>query len=97
MFVLAVVASKLARDMILAPNVGPLQQTTAEIIVDTGIKINQQKSQKSLRQLEVVPNPPDGFPDDLDGYFESDLYKNHPAAFVSSRVPNRRTPAYINI
>ena len=34
---------------------------TAEIITDTGIKIiAKENQQKSLRQLEVVPSPPDG-------------------------------------
>ena len=45
----------------------------------------------------VVPSPTDGFPDDLDGYVEPDLYKNHPAAFVPSKVPTRRIPPYMNI
>ena len=41
----------------------------------------------------VVPNTAD----DLDGYVEPDLYRNHPAAFVRSKVPNRRAPPYMNI
>ena len=45
----------------------------------------------------VVCSPADGFPDALDGYVEPDLYKNHPAAFVPSKVPNRRIPPYMNI
>ena len=65
MFVPAVVASELARDMILAPNVGTTATNkTAKIITDSGIKVNQQnqkKSQKPLRQLVVVPSPADGF------------------------------------
>ena len=74
---------------------------TAKIITDTGIrviaKVNQPKSQKSLRQLVVVPHPGDGFPDDLDGYLEPDPYKNHLAAFVPSKVLTRRTPPNMNI
>ena len=38
-----------------------------------------------------------GYLDDLDGYVEPDLYKNHPAVFVPCKVPNRRTPPYMNI
>ena len=45
----------------------------------------------------VVPNAADGFLDDLDGYVEPDPYKNHPAAFVPSKVPARRIPRYMNI
>ena len=41
----------------------------------------------------VVPNVADY----LDGCVEPDLYRNHPAAFVPSKVPNRRTPPYMNI
>ena len=44
----------------------------------------------------VVPNAADGFPDDLDGYVEPYPYKNHPAAFVPSKVP-ARIPPYMNI
>ena len=87
MFVLAVAASELTRDMILAPNVGPLQQTTENNIIDFNVKVNQQKSQKLLRQLLVVPSTADGFLDDLDGYVEPDPYKNHPTAFVPSKLP----------
>ena len=65
----------------------------AKIIIDTSAKQNQPKFQKSLKQLVVVPNAAD----DLDGYVEPDLYRNHPAAFVLSKVPNRRTPPYMNI
>ena len=86
MFVPAVVASDLARDTILAPNVGPLQQTKQQkITTDSGAKVNQQnqqKSQKPLRQLVVVPSPADGFPDNLDGYVESGLYRNHPGGIL---------------
>ena len=35
--------------------------------------------------------------DDLDGCVEPDLYRNHPAPFVPSKVSNRRTPLYMNI
>ena len=70
---------------------------TAKIITDSNAKENQQKSQKSLRQLVVVPSPADRFPDDLDGYVEPDLYKNHPASFVPSKVLSRRIPPYMNI
>ena len=45
----------------------------------------------------VVSSTADGFPDDLDGYVESDHYKNHPAAFVLSKGPARRIPPYMNI
>ena len=62
MFVLAVAASDLARDMILAPNVGATATNiTAKIIIDNPSKENQQKSQKLIRQLVVVPNATDGF------------------------------------
>ena len=100
MFVLAVATSNLARDMILEPNVGPLQQHNSKIITDNpSIENNQiqQKSQKSIRQLVVVPNAADGFSDDLVGYVKPDPYKNHPASFVSSKVPARRIPPYMNI
>ena len=45
----------------------------------------------------IVPSPADGFPDDLDGYVEPDLYKNHPVAFVPSKVPTSGIPPYMNI
>ena len=45
----------------------------------------------------VVSSTADGFPDDLDGYVEPDHYKNHPAAFVPSKVPARRIPPFMNI
>ena len=81
MFVLAVAASNLARDMILAPNVGPLQKNiTAKFNSDTSASQNQPKPPKSLKQLVVVSNAAD----DLDGCVEPDLYRNHPAAFVPS-------------
>ena len=35
--------------------------------------------------------------DDLDGCVEPDLYRNHPAAFVPSKVPARSIPPHINI
>ena len=77
---------------------------TAKIIIDSDIRINakvnqenQQKSPKSLRQLLVVPSTADGFPDDLDGYVEPDPYKNHPVAFVPSKLPARRIPPYMII
>ena len=73
---------------------------TAKTIIDFNAKVNQQKqqkSQKSLRQLVVVPSTADAFPDDLDGYDEPDPYKNHPAAFVPSKVQARRIPPYLNI
>ena len=98
MFVLAVAASDLARNMILAPNVGTQQQTiTAKVIIDNPSKENQQKSQKLIKQLVVVPNAGDGFPYNLDGYVEPDLYKNHPAAFLPSQVTARRILPYMNI
>ena len=73
---------------------------TAKIKSDTDAKVNQQnrpKSQQSLRQLVVAPSAADGFPDDLDGYVKPDSYKNHPAAFVPSKVPTRRVPPFMNI
>ena len=45
----------------------------------------------------VVPSTADGFPDDLDGYVEPNLYKNHPPAFEPSKVPARRIPPYMKI
>ena len=45
----------------------------------------------------VVSSTVDGFPDDLDSYVEPDHYKNHPAAFVSIKLPARRIPRYMNI
>ena len=63
---------------------------TAKFINDTNAR---QNLQKTLKQLVVVSNAADG----LDGCVEPDLYRNHPAAFVPSKVPNRRTPPYINI
>ena len=45
----------------------------------------------------VVSSTADGFPDDLDGYVEPDHYKNHPSAFVPSKVPVRRIPPFMNI
>ena len=65
---------------------------TAKIIIDTIANQNHPKSLESLKQLVVVPNA-----DNLEGYVEADLYRNHPAAFVPSKVPNRRTPPYMNI
>ena len=107
MFVLAVAAGELARDMILVPNVGPLPQTTAQTTRNFETKSNQQnrqESQKTLRQLEVVSSPANQqvnssieFPDDLEGYVEPDPYQNQPAAFVPSKVPRWRTPPYMNI
>ena len=44
MFVHAVAAGELARDMILAPNVGTTANKTAKII-DSGAKINEQNQQ----------------------------------------------------
>ena len=73
---------------------------TAKTIKDNQVKgnqQNQQNSQKTLRQLEVVFSTADGFPDDLEGYVEPDPYQNQPAAFVPSKVPNIRTPPYMNI
>ena len=55
MFVHAVAASELARDMILAPNVGPLQQTKQQKSYLT-LK-SQQIRKKPLKQLEVVSKP----------------------------------------
>ena len=55
------------------------------------------KPLKSLKQLVVVSSTEDRYPDDLDGYVESDHYKNYPAAFVPSKVPARRIPSYMNI
>ena len=72
----------------------------AKTIKDNQVKDNQQNqqnSQKYLRQLEVVSSTADGFPDDLEGYVELDPYKNQPAAFVPSKVPNRRRPPFMNI
>ena len=71
---------------------------TAKIITDSCAKVNQQnqqKSQKPLRQLVVVPSPADGLSDDLDGMGLAP-YQNHPAAFVSSKVTTRRIPPYTN-
>ena len=45
----------------------------------------------------VVSSTADGFPDDLDGYVESDHYKNLPAKFVPSKLPARRIPPFMNI
>ena len=53
---------------------------TVKFNSDTNASQNQPKSPKSLKQLVVVPNAAD----DLDGFVEPDLYRNHPAAFVSS-------------
>ena len=98
MFVPAVAASKLARDMILTPKYkATATNKTAKIITDSDAKENQPKLQKPLRHLVVVPSPADGFLDDLDGYVEPDPYKNHPAVFVSSKVPTIRKPPYMNI
>ena len=47
--------------------------------------------------MVVVLSTADGFPGDIDGYVEPDPYKNHPAAFVPSKVPARRIPPYLNI
>ena len=98
-FVLAVAASELARDAIGNLYGATATSITAKNVIDFNAKVNQQnqqKSQKSLRQLVVVPSTADGFPDDLDGYVEPDPYKNDPVAFVSSKVPARRIP-YLNI
>ena len=73
---------------------------TAKTIIDFNTKVNQQnqqKYQKPLRQLVVVPSTADGFQDDPDGYVEPDPYKNHRAAFVHSKVTARRIPPYLNI
>ena len=66
---------------------------TAKIIIDTSARQSQPKPTKSLKQLVVVSN----VADDLDGCVEPDLYRNIPAEFVPSKVPNRRTPPYMNI
>ena len=58
---------------------------------------NHLKSQKSLKQLVVVPNAADGFPEYLDGYVQPDSYKNLPATFVPSKVPTIRAPPYLSI
>ena len=50
---------------------------------------NQQNSQKSIRQLEVVPSPTEVCQNDPDGY--------QAAAFVPSKVPRWRRPPYLNI
>ena len=69
---------------------GHCNKYNSKINSDTNASQNQPKSLKSLKQLVVVSNTTDGFPDDLDGYVEPNHYKNHPAAFVSSKVPARR-------
>ena len=86
MFVLAVVMSELARDIILAPYVGPQPQTQQHKQPKTLMPIAISKISKILkkRQLDVVSSPVDG-------------YQNLPAAFVPSKVPRWRTPPYLNI
>ena len=74
--------------------------TTGEIINDNNgnsTQQNQQKFKKFKRQLEVVSNAADRFPEDLDDYVEPNPYKNQPAAFVPSKVPARRFPPYMKI
>ena len=70
---------------------------TAKFNSDTNASQNRPKSPKSLKQLVVVSSTADGFPDDLDGYVEPGHYRNHPAAFVPSKVPARRIPIFMNI
>ena len=52
-------------------------------------QLNQQNSQKFIRQLEVVPSPAEVCQNDPDGY--------QAAAFVPSKVPRWRRPPYLNI
>ena len=75
---------------------GHCNKHTAKFNIDTNVSQNLPKSPKSLKQLVVVSNTEDGFPDDPDGYVEPDHYKNHPA-FVPSKVPARRVPPFINL
>ena len=60
---------------------------TVKFISDTNASQNQPKLPKSLKKLVVVSNAAD----DIDGCVEPDLYRNHPAAFVPSKVPNKDT------
>ena len=90
-----VVASDLAKNRILAPNVGPLPQTQqlklveqSENIVIQPKQLKQLNSQNLKRQLEVVPSPADVCQADSNGY---------PAAHVPSKVPRWRRPPYLNI
>ena len=56
----------------------------AQTIKNFDANSNQQKFQKTLRQLEVVSSAADG-------------YQNQPAAFVPSKVSRWKTPPYMKI
>ena len=94
MFVLAVATNEFARDMILAPNVGPLPQTQQlkqlkTLMPQTFSKISKILKKNLLRQLEVVSSSAELCQNDPDGY--------QAAAFVPSKVPRWRKPLYLNI
>ena len=103
-FVPAVAANDFVKNMILAPNVGPLWQTQQLKLLKTLMpqtfskicKISKicQTSKisqilKNSWQLEVVPSPAEVCQNDPDGY--------QAAAFVPSKVPRWRSPPYLNI
>ena len=95
MFVLAVLTSEFVRDMILAPNMGPLAQTQQlnqlkTLMPQIFSKISKiSKILRLLRQLEVVSSSTEVCQNDPDGY--------QAATFVPTKVPRWRKPPYLNI
>ena len=93
MFVPAVAANEFVRDMILAPNVGPLPQTQQpkqlKTLIPQAFRKISKILKKPLRQLEVIPSSAEVCQNDPDGY--------QAAAFVPSKVPRWRSPPYLNI